>query len=169
MAEYDYEGWNADPYTGREFHGVWGDFDVKITLDKSFTVAASGYLQNADDIGHGYSDRKKAKTKKEKLPGTMSRLMCTISLGLPTQNTFTIPIQGLTMLPYTSFTRTTRDHRKLEKASAHYRQTNGIFQRKSWALPLQTILGCSRRRWREWSTPCSPSLQETVNSVLWWV
>ena len=67
MAEYDYEGWNADPYTGREFHGVWGDFDVKITLDKSFTVAASGYLQNADDIGRGYSDRKKAKSKKGKI------------------------------------------------------------------------------------------------------
>ncbi len=28
------EGWNADPYTGREFHGVWGDFDVKITLEQ---------------------------------------------------------------------------------------------------------------------------------------
>ena len=67
MAEYDYEGWNADPYTGREFHGVWGDFDVKITLDKNFTVAASGYLQNADDIGRGYSDRKKAKSKKGKI------------------------------------------------------------------------------------------------------
>ena len=67
MAEYDYEGWNADPYTGREFHGVWGDFDVKITLDKSFTVAASGYLQNGDDIGRGYSDRKKPKTKKGKI------------------------------------------------------------------------------------------------------
>jgi len=67
MAEYDYEGWNADPYTGREFHGVWGDFDVKITLDKAFTVAASGYLQNADDIGRGYSDRKKAKAKKGKI------------------------------------------------------------------------------------------------------
>ena len=67
MAEYDYEGWNADPYTGREFHGVWGDFDVKITLDKDFTVAASGYLQNADDIGRGYSDRKKAKSKKGKI------------------------------------------------------------------------------------------------------
>jgi hypothetical protein len=64
MAEYDYEGWNADPYTGREFHGVWGDFNVKITLDKAFTVAASGYLQNADEIGRGYSDRKKPKTKK---------------------------------------------------------------------------------------------------------
>ncbi len=67
MAEYDLEGWNADPYTGREFHGVWGNFDVKITLDKAFTVAASGYLQNADDIGRGYSDRKKAKSKKGKI------------------------------------------------------------------------------------------------------
>ena len=64
MAEYDREGWNADPYTGREFHGVWGDFDVKITLNKKFVVAASGYLQNAADIGMGYSDRKKPKTKK---------------------------------------------------------------------------------------------------------
>ena len=67
MAEYDLEGWNADPYTGREFHGVWGDFDVKITLDKEFMVAASGYLQNADEIGKGYSDRKKAKSKKGKI------------------------------------------------------------------------------------------------------
>ena len=64
MAEYDREGWNADPYTGREFHGVWGDFDVKITLNKKFVVAASGYLQNAEDIGMGYSDRKKPKSKK---------------------------------------------------------------------------------------------------------
>ena len=67
MAEYDSEGWNADPYTGREFHGVWGDFDVKITLDKDFMVAASGYLQNAEAIGKGYSDRKRAKTKKGKI------------------------------------------------------------------------------------------------------
>lgn len=63
MAEYDREGWNTDPYTGREFHGVWGDFDVKITLDKAYTVAASGYLQNAEDIGKGYSDRKRPKSK----------------------------------------------------------------------------------------------------------
>ncbi len=64
MAEYDIEGWNTDPYTGREFHGVWGNFDVKISLNKDFTVAASGYLQNADEIGKGYADRKKPKAKK---------------------------------------------------------------------------------------------------------
>tara|TARA_B100000927_G_scaffold78579_1_gene62616 strand:- start:60934 stop:62667 length:1734 start_codon:yes stop_codon:yes gene_type:complete len=67
IAEYDLEGWNADPYIGREFHGVWGNFDVKITLDKDFMVASSGYLQNADEIGMGYSERKKPKTKKGKI------------------------------------------------------------------------------------------------------
>ena len=67
MSEYDVDGWNTDPYTGREFHGVWGDFDVKITLDKDYTVGGSGYLQNADKIGKGYSNRKKAKTKKGKI------------------------------------------------------------------------------------------------------
>ena len=66
MAEYDYDGWNAEPYLGREFHGVWGNFDVQITLNKKYVVAASGYLQNANEIGHGYSV-KKGKPKKKKL------------------------------------------------------------------------------------------------------
>jgi hypothetical protein len=56
MAEFDFEGWHADPYIGREFHGVWGNYDVKITLDKKYTIGASGYLQNKNEIGHGYQD-----------------------------------------------------------------------------------------------------------------
>ena len=48
MSEYDYEGWNTAPYTGREFHGVWGDFDVTIKIDEEYIVAASGYLQESD-------------------------------------------------------------------------------------------------------------------------
>ena len=66
IAEYDYDGWNAEPYLGREFHGVWGDFDVTLTLDKRYTVAASGYLQNPNVVGHGYS-KKKGKAKRGKL------------------------------------------------------------------------------------------------------
>ncbi len=54
MVEYDYQGWNANPYIAREFYGVWGDFDVKITLDKSYCVAASGNLQTPNNIGFGY-------------------------------------------------------------------------------------------------------------------
>ena len=44
MSEYDVDGWNTDPYTGREFHGVWGDFDVKITLDKDYTRILDNYV-----------------------------------------------------------------------------------------------------------------------------
>jgi len=56
MAEYDFEGWHADPYIAREFHGVWGNFDVKITLDKTYTIGGTGYLQNKNEIGKGYED-----------------------------------------------------------------------------------------------------------------
>jgi hypothetical protein len=55
LAEYDYQGWHANPYVGREFHGVWGDFDVKITIDAAYTVAASGYIQNPEEVGGGYA------------------------------------------------------------------------------------------------------------------
>ena len=41
ISEYDYEGWNTAPYTGREFHVVWGDFDVTIKIDEDYIVAAS--------------------------------------------------------------------------------------------------------------------------------
>lgn len=57
MCEYDYEGWHANPYIAREFYGIWGDFDVRISIDASYVVAATGYLQNADKIGHGYSKK----------------------------------------------------------------------------------------------------------------
>ncbi|MFK7031435.1 M1 family metallopeptidase [Flavobacterium oreochromis] len=57
MAEYDVDGWQADPYIAREFHGVWGNFDVKITIDKDYVLGASGYLQNANEVGKGYEDK----------------------------------------------------------------------------------------------------------------
>ena len=56
MAEYDYQGWHANPYVGREFYGVWSDFDVKITIDKTYVVGGTGYLQNPEAIGYGYGD-----------------------------------------------------------------------------------------------------------------
>jgi hypothetical protein len=56
IAEFDFEGWHADPYIAREFHGVWGNFDVKITIDKEYILGGSGYLQNKNEIGHGYQD-----------------------------------------------------------------------------------------------------------------
>ena len=52
LAEYDFEGWHADPYIAREFHGVWGNFDVTLTIDKNYVVGGSGYLQNETTNGN---------------------------------------------------------------------------------------------------------------------
>jgi|TARA_B110001452_G_scaffold257964_1_gene252667 hypothetical protein len=56
LSEYDDQGWHANAYIGREFYGVWGDFDVTINIDKDYTVAATGYLKNPGEIGHGYAE-----------------------------------------------------------------------------------------------------------------
>jgi hypothetical protein len=56
IAEFDFEGWHADPYIAREFHGVWGNFDVNITIDVAYVLGGTGYLQNPNEIGHGYQD-----------------------------------------------------------------------------------------------------------------
>ena len=57
MAEFDYEGWHADAYIAREFHGVWGNFDVTITIDKNYILGGSGYLQNGNEIGYNYQNK----------------------------------------------------------------------------------------------------------------
>ena len=54
MCEYDFEGWHPTPYVAREFYGVWGDYDVRISLDSSYVIGGTGYLQNASQIGYGY-------------------------------------------------------------------------------------------------------------------
>ena len=66
MAEFDFEGWHADPYIAREFHGVWGDFDVKITIDKNYILGGSGYLENKNEIGFGYEENDKIVKKDPK-------------------------------------------------------------------------------------------------------
>lgn len=56
ISEYDEDGWHPNPYIGREFYGVYGTFDVKITIDSDYLMGATGFLQNANEIGYGYQD-----------------------------------------------------------------------------------------------------------------
>jgi Peptidase family M1 domain len=56
VAEYDFQGWHADPYISREFYSPWGDYDVKITIDEKYVVGGTGYLQGTP------STKKKKKT-----------------------------------------------------------------------------------------------------------
>lgn len=69
MAEYDFRGWHAYQYVAREFHSIWGDFDVRITLDPSFIVAGTGKLMNADKVGYGYE---KQGTTVKRNPGDLT-------------------------------------------------------------------------------------------------
>ena len=67
LCQYDDEGWHANPYIGREFYGIWGDFDVTINIHKDYTVAGSGYVQNPELIGHGYAPLKDGVTHNDKI------------------------------------------------------------------------------------------------------
>ncbi|EDM45312.1 Zn-dependent aminopeptidase, putative [unidentified eubacterium SCB49] len=64
MAEYDFQGWHADPYIGREFHSPWGDFDVTIHIDKDYTVAGTGYSAENVMGDNNYTKVKKGKKGK---------------------------------------------------------------------------------------------------------
>jgi len=68
LAEYDFEGWHADPYIAREFHGVWGDFDITIKLDENYIIGGTGYLQNGDKDGLGEKSKRKTRTWNFKAP-----------------------------------------------------------------------------------------------------
>jgi hypothetical protein len=62
IAAYDRAGWHTEEYVRREFFGPFADFDVSIKIDKRYCLAATGILQNAEEIGYGYETNLSAKT-----------------------------------------------------------------------------------------------------------
>ena len=68
IAEYDFEGWHATPYIAREFHSVWGDYDVRINLDENYIIGGTGYLQNSDKKGLGKKTKGNTRTWHFKAP-----------------------------------------------------------------------------------------------------
>lgn len=57
LAEYDYEGWHPNQYIAREFYGVWGDYDVTISIDKNYVLGGSGVITNGAQVGYGYEPK----------------------------------------------------------------------------------------------------------------
>ena len=61
MAHYDEFGWHLDEYIGREFVAPFGNFEVKIKIQKDYVIGASGKLMNPDNV-KGYSLKGTAKS-----------------------------------------------------------------------------------------------------------
>ena len=49
LCEYDHDGWHTEPYIGREFHGIWSDYDVTINLPAGYLVGGTGTLNGQED------------------------------------------------------------------------------------------------------------------------
>ena len=64
---FDKDGWHPDIYVAREFYGDFGTFNVNITADSEYLIGGSGVLQNANEIGHGYSDEVTKQKKGKRL------------------------------------------------------------------------------------------------------
>lgn len=65
LCQYDQSGWHNNQFVAREFYGVWGKYDYKITLPAKYILGATGTLQNPQQVGHGYQF---ADTKGKTLP-----------------------------------------------------------------------------------------------------
>lgn len=63
VCEYDREGWHNQEYISREFFGVWGEFDVKLTVPAKYCVGATGQVQNPDEVKWGYEKIAKGEKK----------------------------------------------------------------------------------------------------------
>lgn len=50
LAEYDRDGWHPDPYVAREYYGVFGSFDVNISIDYRYKIGGTGVLKNSEFI-----------------------------------------------------------------------------------------------------------------------
>lgn len=72
MAEYDEDGWHPEPYIGREYYGVFGTFDVNISIDYRYKLGGTGILKNSEFKWNVVKDENGIKTyelssnKKEK-------------------------------------------------------------------------------------------------------
>ena len=49
LCNYDEHGWHANQYLGGEFYAPWGDFLVRIRMNKKYTIAATGYALSSSD------------------------------------------------------------------------------------------------------------------------
>lgn len=61
LCEYDHNGWHTDPYIGREFHGIWSQYEVDIDVPEGYIVGGTGTqepvtIENGRSLYHFKAD-----------------------------------------------------------------------------------------------------------------
>lgn len=80
-AVYDSKGWHQMPYLDQgEFYSEFGNWKVNITVPDNYIIAASGYLQNADELQH-LLDLSKQKSSAQKNCKLFQQLLPDIKKG----------------------------------------------------------------------------------------
>jgi len=89
-AVYDREGWHPMPYLDQgEFYNEFGNYDVRITVPGNYVVAASGDLQNKEEIVWlKEKSKSKAMAVSGRLNNTISRSKATKQLPQISLNDF---------------------------------------------------------------------------------
>lgn len=72
-AVYDINGWNPMPYLNQgEFYSEFGNFEVSINTPKNYLIAATGNLQNIDELNFLKSMKGKKATRDDKERHTLT-------------------------------------------------------------------------------------------------
>jgi len=72
ICRYDKQGWHTDPYFGREFAGTFGNFQVNIVCDSSFTIAGTGQPLNKTYTPNGWKNSDGSPVKSNRVNWTFT-------------------------------------------------------------------------------------------------
>ncbi|MDI3322140.1 M1 family metallopeptidase [Pinibacter soli] len=176
-AVYDKKGWHEMPYLDQgEYYSEFGNYDVTITLPKDFVVAATGDLQNEDELAWltekarqpvesqkgQVSQKGKVKSQNAKGKKTAPAKKKTTTTKHPTPNA-----KSRTGVPQNI---TTNNHQlTTETKTLHYIQNNvidfALFANRNFIVKNDTLQLQSGRVINVWAFYLKPQASQWTNSI----
>lgn len=144
-AVYDHKGWHPMPYLDQgEFYSEFGNYDVRITVQKDFVVAATGELQDLNEINW---------MKERVIPAPKQEVKATVKKGT-TKSKSKTPEKKKELPEPSRETKTLQFLQENVHDFAWFADKNFIVQHDSIALPSGRFVNvCSfNKGGKEWSS-----------------